>query len=216
MVELEPVAEREPAVEPARPPAVAPVAAAVAAPAPKDDYVDLGDWLRETEAPRSTRMVTAEPSQTGDEHADFQRMLDAFKAGVERNIEDADFDSHYDLGVAFREMGLLEEATTQFQRASRAPGRPLRAIEALGECLIDLGHPELALEALGRAIEDGPGESAPLPDQQLVGVIYLLGVASEQTQRSEAACAYYRRVLATDLQFRDAARRLAQLTAPPR
>jgi pilus assembly protein FimV len=160
--------------------------------------------------------MRVEPSQTGDEEADFQRMLDAFKAGVERNIDGEDFDSHYDLGVAFREMGLLEEATTQFQRASRAPGRPLRAIEALGQCLIDLGHPELALEALRRGVEDGSAGAPPLPDQQLVGVIYLLGVASEQTQRSDAACAYYRRVLATDLQFRDAARRLAQLSAPPR
>lgn len=205
----------EPEVAP--PPRPAPAAAPAPAPARQaSDFVDLGDWFREEESPRSTRMVTAEPSQTGDEEADFQRMLDAFKAGVERNIEDADFDSHYDLGVAFREMGLLEEAATQFQRASRAPGRPLRAIEALGECLIDLGHHELALEALRRGVEDGTGGATPLPDQQLVGVIYLLGVASEQTQRSDAACAYYRRVLATDLQFRDAARRLAQLSAPPR
>src|SRR4029453_11070847 len=114
----------------------------------------------------------------------------------ERNIDGEDFDSHYDLGVTFREMGLLEEAATQFQRASRAPGRPLRAIEALGQCLVDLGHPELALEALRRGAEDGTPGATPLPDQQLVGVIYLLGVASEQTQRSDAACAYYRRVLA--------------------
>jgi hypothetical protein len=226
MTELEPVVEAPPAAPPvaagaapAAPVVAAPPArptAPVPAPAPSEEYVDLGDWLRETDAPRSTRMVTAEPSQTGDEEADFQRMLDAFKAGVERNIEDVDFDSHFDLGVAFREMGLLEEAATQFQRASRAPGRPLRAIEALGECFIDLGHAELALEALRRGIEDGPADAAPLPDQQLVGVIYLLGVASEQTQRSQEACAYYRRVLATDLQFRDAARRLAQLSAPPR
>jgi hypothetical protein len=195
--------------------AAAPTAPAAPA-APAGDFVDLGDWLRETEAPRSTRMVTAEPSQTGDEEADFQRMLEAFKAGVERNIEEVDYDSHYDLGVAFREMGLLEEAATQFQRASRAPGRPLRAIEALGQCLIDLGHHELALEALRRGVEDGATGNGALPDQQLVGVIYLLGVASEQTQRSDAACAYYRRVLATDLQFRDAGRRLAQLSAPPR
>jgi pilus assembly protein FimV len=219
VVELEPVVEAAPAAVPApasvTTPVVAP-AAPTAASSTDGEYVDLGDWLRETEEPRSSRMVTAEPSQTGDEEADFQRMLDAFKAGVERNIEDEDFDSHYDLGVAFREMGLLEEATTQFQRASRAPGRPLRAIEALGECLIELGHPELALEALRRGIEDGTGEASPLPDQQLVGVIYLLGMASEQTQRSDAASAYYRRVLATDLQFRDAARRLAQLSAPPR
>jgi len=200
-------------------PAVKPAPVAPAAPVPAaaaDDCIDLGDWLRETEAPRSTRMVTAEPSQTGDEQADFERMLDAFKAGVERNIDGEDFDSHYDLGVAFREMGLLDEAVTQFQRASRAPGRPLRAIEALGQCFIDLGQPELALESLRRAIPDGASGASvgALPDEQLVGVLYLLGVASEQTQRTEAAGAYYRRVLATDIQFRDAGRRLAQLPPP--
>jgi hypothetical protein len=49
-----------------------------------------------------------------------------------------------------------------------------------------------------------------------VGVLYLLAVANEQTHRQDAAAAYYRRVLATDLQFRDAGRRLAQLSPPTR
>src|SRR5690606_3415304 len=84
-----------------------------AAPAPKaaaktedDDYVSLGDWLREDDEPKSTRMVVEEQEPTGDEQADFSDMLRKFKQGVAENVDEEDHEAHYDLGVAYKEMGL--------------------------------------------------------------------------------------------------------------
>jgi tetratricopeptide (TPR) repeat protein len=193
------------------PPAAPPAATSDA------DGLDLGAWLRESEPVRSTRLVAPVLPATGDEQADFQATLDAFKAGIARSLEDADFDAHYDLGVAYKEMGLLEEAIGEFQKAARAPGRPLRALEALASCFLEREQPELVLSTLA-PVAAGLTGAAPGGDQapQQVAVCYLLGAASEAVGRTEDARAWYLRVLATDYAFRDAAARLASLSPPPR
>src|SRR6266704_3419500 len=75
------------------------------------DFVDLSAMILEDDLPvRDTRMKVADEEPTGDEERDFQEMLARFKQGIEENIDEGDFQSHYDLGVAFKEMGLLDEA----------------------------------------------------------------------------------------------------------
>jgi hypothetical protein len=48
-------------------------------------------------------------------------------------------------------------------------------------------------------------------DEQLVGVLYLIGYASEALQKWNDALAYYERVFAVDITFRDVNDRLAAL-----
>src|SRR6266581_592510 len=72
------------------------------------DFVDLSAMVLEEEMPeRDTRMKIADEEPTGDEERDFHDMLTRFRQGIEENIDEADFQSHYDLGIAFKEMGLL-------------------------------------------------------------------------------------------------------------
>nr|MBA3673059.1 tetratricopeptide repeat protein [Gemmatimonadaceae bacterium] len=71
-------------------------------PVPDDDeFINLGDWLRDDEVAKDTRMVVEEQDPTGDEAADFQDMLKKFKQGISENVEEEDHQSHYDLGVAY-------------------------------------------------------------------------------------------------------------------
>jgi tetratricopeptide (TPR) repeat protein len=180
-------------------------AAAAAAPAAKsdDDFVSLGDWLREDEEPKSTRMVVEEKEPTGDEDADFQDMLRKFKQGVAQNVEEGDHESHYDLGVAYKEMGLLDEAIAEFQKALRGTALRVRTYEALGQCFLEKGQLPVALTILQRAlVEPGVG------DDQLVGVLYLLGYVSEGLKKPAEAKSFYERVFAVDIQFRDIGARL--------
>jgi len=167
------------------------------------DFVDLADWLREDSAPRSTRMVAADDKRVGDEQADFTDMLEKFKAGVAANVDDEDFDSHYDLGVAYREMGLIDEAVSEFQKALRGSEQRIRAYEALGQCFIDRAEYDVAITVLSRALRE-PG----LEDDDLIAVIYLLGYAAEENGQARDAAAYYQRVFAIDIDFRDVGERL--------
>jgi tetratricopeptide (TPR) repeat protein len=171
-----------------------------------DNLVDLADWLREDASPRSYRMVAEDDKRVGDEQADFTDMLEKFKAGVAANVDDEDFDSHYDLGIAYREMGLIDEAIAEFQKALRGATNRIRAYEALGQCFIDGQQYDVAISILGRALRE-PG----MEDEDLIGVLYLLGYASEEGRKPRDAAAYYHRVFAIDMHFRDVSKRLKQM-----
>jgi tetratricopeptide (TPR) repeat protein len=174
------------------------------------DFVDLGDWLRHTEPTRSTRMQVEDPKPTGDEQADFEEMLRRFKRGVADNVEAEDYEAHYDLGVAFKEMGLVDEAIAQFQKSLRGATHRVRSYEALGQCFVEQEKYPIAGALLQRATEL-PGTD----DQQLVGVLYLLGFALEHQGRPADALPYYLRVFAVDIEFRDISARVAALGTPP-
>jgi len=175
-------------------------------PSHDDNLVDLADWLREDATPKSYRMVAADDKRVGDEQADFTDMLEKFKAGVAANVDDEDFDSHYDLGIAYREMGLIDEAIAEFQKALRGSTNRIRAYEALGQCFIDRHEYDVAVSILGRALRE-PG----MEDEDLIGVLYLLGYASEEGRKPRDAAAYYHRVFAIDIDFRDVGKRLKQM-----
>jgi tetratricopeptide (TPR) repeat protein len=181
----------------------------VAAARPDDEKVGLADWLRDDDAPASTRMRMKEPTATGDEQADFDLLLRHFKEGVARSLGEEDYESHYDLGVAYKEMGLLDDAVAEFQKALRSRSHRLAAYEALGQCFVEQERFQVASTVLSRAMHE-PG----LSDEQRVGVLYLLAYSSEALQRWDEARSYYERVYATDINFRDVAARLAALEQP--
>jgi tetratricopeptide (TPR) repeat protein len=206
-----------PEPEPAPPPpaqkgrasvgAARPVAPAAPAPAGVDDeFVNLGDWLRGDDSQKSTRMVVQEQEPSGDEEADFQDMLRKFKQGIAENIDDEDHQSHYDLGVAYKEMGLLDEAIAEFQKALRAPTNRVPTYEALGQSFMEKEQYPMAATILSRALNERDAS-----EDQLVGVLYLLGRCAEERGQVDAAVEYYHRVFVVDIQFRDVGDRLTAL-----
>jgi len=176
------------------------------APVPDGEFVNLGDWLRDDEAPKDTRMVVDEKEPTGDEDADFQDMLRKFKQGIAENVEEEDHQSHYDLGVAYKEMGLLDEAIAEFQKALRAPSNRVPSYEALGQCFMEKEQVPMAATILSRAIHE-----KGVSDDQLVGVLYLLGRCAEIRGQLEQAVEFYQRVFVVDIQFKDVGERLATI-----
>jgi tetratricopeptide (TPR) repeat protein len=171
------------------------------------DFVDLSAMILEDDLPvRDTRMKVADEEPTGDEERDFQEMLARFKQGIDENIDEGDFQSHYDLGVAFKEMGLLDEAIAELQKALRAPDGKLRSSEALGVCFFDKGAYVVAESILRRAL-DLPASG----DQERLGVLYWLGRALEEQGKRVEARDLYGRVFAVDIRFRDVRERAKAL-----
>ena len=191
--------------------AVQDAAGAPPAPAlpPRSDYVDLAALVLDGAAGEgSTRFVVEEKEPSGDEDRDFAEMLAHFRQKVSENIEVEDSASHYDLGVAFMEMGLVDEAIAQFQVALRGGANPLATLELLGQCFVDKEQHAVAGRVLERALRL-PGIS----DGDLVGVLYLLGRIDEATGEPERALEQYERVVSVDIRFRDTAARIERLRA---
>jgi tetratricopeptide (TPR) repeat protein len=170
------------------------------------DFVDLGAMILDESVPRDTRMKVEDEEPSGDEEQDFREMLTRFRQGIDENIEDTDFQSHYDLGVAFKEMGLLDEAISEFQKALRAPEGKLRTSESLGVCFFEKGASVVAESILRRALE--------LPstgDQERLGILYWLARAIEEQGKGVEARELYGRVFAVDIRFMDVGARVKAL-----
>jgi tetratricopeptide (TPR) repeat protein len=193
---------------PPPPKAAAPKAPApFAAGEPIGGFVDLGAMLLDEASPKDTRMRIEDEEPSGDEQKDFQTMLTAFKKGVEANVEEEDFQSHYDLGVAYKEMGLLDEAIAEFQKALRGSEGRLRASEALGLCFFEKGQFAVAETILKRGL-DLPAHG----DADRVGLLYWLGRSQEELSKAPDALASYNRVFAVDITFQDVSQRVKALS----
>jgi len=188
---------------------VAPSAAAgEKKPSGPGDYVDLRALVVEEEEAeaKSTRfrIPAADPQSEAD--VNFAEMLKQFKSMVSATIEKEDSSSHYDLGCAYRDMGLFDEAITEFQIAARSPDYRLRAIEMLGACFAEKGEHRIAVKVLLRALQV-PGYK----DEDLIEVFYAMGRSYEELGDKGQAVEWYERVMGCDVRFKDASQRATAL-----
>ncbi len=198
---------REPSVEA---PGEGSKPAAPSAPGSSDDsFLDLGSLVFEESGPRDTRMrIDRREPQDEDEQREFQEILEQFKRGIDENLESDDYQAHYDLGVAFKEMGLLDEAIAEFQKALRAPEGRLRTSEALGVAFFDKGQFTVSESVLRRAVE-----AVPEGDEAKIGLLYWLGRACEAQGKDGDAISSYERAMAVDIRFMDLGDRVQRLSA---
>ena len=172
------------------------------------DFIDLGALVMDDDRVKDSRMRVEDEEPTGDEQKDFQDMLQAFKRGIDENIDAEDYQAHYDLGVAFKEMGLLDEAIAEFQKALRSPEGRLKTSEALGTAFYEKGQFAIAEAILKRAVE-----SLGATDDEQIGLIYWLARSLEAQHKHDPAITTYERVMAVDIGFMDASGRMAKLSA---
>jgi pilus assembly protein FimV len=174
--------------------------------AANEDYVDLGAMILGDEPEKTTRFTVAYEEPSGDEEADFANMLSQFKEKVSENLDAGDVRAHHDLGTAYKEMGLLDEAISEFQSALRASPDHLPTYEMLGQTFMEVGQPEAAVNSLTRALEVGHGI-----EDELIGIYYYLGRAQEQVGNNESAVEFFHKVFALDINFADVTERLRKL-----
>lgn len=172
-----------------------------------DDYVDLGSLIfDEDDGEKSTRFRVAYEEPSGDEQADFAKMLNQFKAKVAENFDVSDVKAHHDLGTAYKEMGLLDEAVEKFQEALRASPTHLATYELLGQTFMDKGENAAAVRVLERALR----VSSDVEDE-FIGIYYYLARAHEEMGNRDKAVEFYDQVFALDINFMDVTERLRNL-----
>jgi tetratricopeptide (TPR) repeat protein len=172
--------------------------------ASSEEWVDLGAMvLGEDDAAESGTSKRGSGGTIGDEE-DFSGLLE--QLGARAPEEGEDVGSHYDLGLAYKEMGLMDAAVAQLHDALAAGDQPLASLEVLGECYMERGELDRASTVLERATQ-----LRSASDSDLIGVRYLLGRCAEAMGEKEAARESYARVISMEPRFRDAAARLERL-----
>jgi tetratricopeptide (TPR) repeat protein len=154
------------------------------------------------------------PAESGP----LKEVFDEFRAELgEMGAEDEDLETHYNLGIAFREMGLLDEAISEFQKVAKATdnGKPFRYVmqccTLLGLAFMDKGQPGIAAIWYERALHT-PG----IEPESILALRYDLGVAQESAGEPVAALKSFSQVYAMNIDYRDVADRIAALQKPIR
>jgi tetratricopeptide (TPR) repeat protein len=158
------------------------------------------------------------PASTPMDSGPLKDVFDEFRSELgEMGAEEEDLETHYNLGIAFREMGLLEEAISEFQKVAKATdrGRPFRytmqCCTLLGLAFMDKGQPGVAAIWYDRALR-----TPDLDPESALALRYDLGVAQESAGEPAAALKSFSQVYAMNIDYRDVGERIAALQKPIR
>jgi len=158
------------------------------------------------------------PAAPASEQGPLKEVFEEFRAELgEMGAEDEDLETHYNLGIAFREMGLLEEAISEFQKVAKASDRgrafryTMQCCTLLGLAFMEKGQPAIAAIWYERALQT-PG----MDPESTLALRYDLGVAQESAGDPEAALKSFSQVYAMNIDYRDVAERIAALQKPIR
>jgi pilus assembly protein FimV len=213
-----------PAADASREPAIASASPA----APKDTHASLEQVFAEANATpmaaitppptngSTNKNIAAAPAATPGTMENLNQLAEVFQEFRselgEMGEEDEDLETHYNLGIAYREMGLLDEAIGEFQKVAKAvqKGKPFRyemnCSVMLGLSFMDKGEPKVASLWYQRALQV-PG----LEEESALALRYDLGLALESAGESDAALDSFRQVYAANIDYRDVADRIATL-----
>lgn len=136
----------------------------------------------------------------------FEDTLQMFKKGVEKALSKEDVAAHYDLGIAYKEMGLLDDAIGEFELALGSPKKEMDCCTMIGICCMEKGEPKKAIEYYSRALN-----SPQLSDKEKVGLNYELALAYEADGDLGRALERFEKVGEMEKDFRNVQERLADL-----
>lgn len=181
--------------------------AAAAAPAPAASSLSY--------RPSKVRPLAPEPaSAQSAASVDLTEMFGELKQELEEDVTATgeDPETHYNLGVAFREMGLLDEAIGELQKVCQAVERGqnvpqiMQTYTWLAQCFLDKGVPEAAIRWYETALQ------LPQIDQDTrTALHYEVAAAFEQADNKPAALQHFMQVYGSNIDYRDVAERIKAL-----
>jgi len=149
----------------------------------------------------------------GKSHNELKEVFDEFRAELGELEEDEDVETHYNLGIAYREMDLVEEAISEFQKVAKMVqnGKPFRyamqCYTLLGLCFMGRKEAKIAAMWYKKALA-----MPNLDHESVLALLYDLGVAQETGGDPAAALDSFKQVYAMNIDYRDVARRIADLS----
>jgi tetratricopeptide (TPR) repeat protein len=140
-------------------------------------------------------------------------IFEEFKSSFETD-SGQDYDTHYNLGIAYRDMELLDDAIEEFQSAIRTTsptspdGRYIQCCNMLGLCFMTKDMPRLAVMWYRKGL-DAPNR----PEDEYQALRFDLGLAYERMGDIDHAMDVFSEVYAIDINYRDVSEKLRELQA---
>ena len=144
--------------------------------------------------------------------AGLAELFEEFRAAEEGDTGHEDFETHYNMGTAYKEMDLMDEAVQEFQVAANlvkpadGTSRFLQCCNMLGHCFMQKGMPEAAVIWFKKGLS-APGHT----EDEYQALRYELATAYEQLGDLKNAREFYTEVYGVDVSYREVADKLSQL-----
>jgi tetratricopeptide (TPR) repeat protein len=144
-------------------------------------------------------------------------MFEEYRVSAESDAQlggNGDYETHYNLGLAYKEMDLFEEALEEFQVAAGLVGpddgtpRYLQCCNLLGHCFMEKGVPQLAVKWFNKGFNT---PSASEDERQALR--YELAAAFEQVGDLDRAIDLFTEVYGINVSYRGVKERLRELKA---
>ena len=164
--------------------------------------VDIDDFP--FEAPSAEGEESAAPDEWPDTFDDIADLISSSPRSVKfgSSMDGSDAQSHYDLGVAFKEMGLYDEAINEFRQAAGEPARRVECLVLQAACLRERGEPGTAEKILNALKKPG------LSLEDACSVKYELALVLEAQGHNEQAATLMAEIDSVNAGFRDVHERL--------
>ena len=184
------------------------------------NVVELDPLLdRPTTAPNDETFAVAEKLASGlvgvdsvadADMVDVDAIFEQFKKGVAEQVADEDSETHFDLGIAYKEMGLHADARREFQVAMANPLKTCMCWTMIGLSYIEESRFDDAVEAFHSGLR-----SPKRTDSEELGLHFELGRAYHKAGDNAMSREHYELVHARDPKFRNVKDRLAALDGAP-
>ncbi|MBK9036605.1 MAG: tetratricopeptide repeat protein [Myxococcales bacterium] len=125
---------------------------------------------------------------------------------LERPVEDSDADTHFDLGLAYKEMGLFDEAIKAFDKVTSTPHREVQSRMMIGMCHREQNNLSEAVHQFKAGLH-----ASSITDRERQSLLYEIGTTYEALGDPREAIYYYEMVVKRDPRFLDAAERMQRL-----
>jgi tetratricopeptide (TPR) repeat protein len=174
-----------------------------AAPAAADESFDIAREL-------AAELGSTPASGISDEEFQYsvEDVFNQFKKGVEATVQKEDSATHYDLGIAYKEMGLLDDAIHEFETAlgGNDRRREVDCLTMIGLCHLTREEPKKAVQAFRRALA-----SEFLTKDAAKAIHFELGSAYEAAGQPDVGLFYFQKVARSDSTYRDVGSRVTAL-----
>ncbi len=178
-----------------------------AGPVEEDRSFDIAESLGGLEGGDRASGVGPGPSfNTASEQVDVEEVFAKFKEGVAKQIDVDDGQGHYDLGIAYKEMALLDDAIREFETAARDSKRACICHSMIGMIELERGNLNEAIDAFMRGLKS-PGRSK----EQEASLLFEVGAAYEVKKMNKLALDYFQRTARLMPNFRDVQERIRRL-----
>ncbi len=167
------------------------------------DYPDLSDKIREEREAMERAVAGQIKARTGSLEKGLSEIVSDFRKRVEQRIAHESRDVRYNLGLAFMEQGLLDEAVEEFKLAAQDEALALDSLSLLSQCFRRKKNYAESLLWVEKAMGLAPEGSL-----SQIALIYDLAALREDMNQRAAALELYRKVRERAPRYRDAALRI--------